>query len=1835
MSTTNAELGNEDLVTEAKNLFEYLARAQSLRERSIYRVSEYDEVLWLGNFPDHSAVSSAHRSADPQQEDALFSLSRVVRRDPPDVPDDLVPWIEGKVHDPNVELSIADAIPAEKAPQCTPRSNEDGISEVILLEDESEILLSADEYIDQWRKWAEQERLDAPVRKLYDQLFQVMNQVASHGETFELVLGVGALAWQPLGHQAALRHVLTFAVQIEFDDESGLLIGRRSDEGSPVKVELDMLDPSLITAHVNNLRSEAKNYDGHPLHQDNLYYELARFANGLDAHGSYSDAEFAPEITNDPRIAFAPALIVRKRSQRGLIDMFEKIQQQIELADEVPAGLLPMIDPNYEVVAKEDNSSGGMIQIGADSEELFLPMPVNERQLKVIQQVNSKAQVVVQGPPGTGKTHTAAALLSHLLAQGKRVLVTAQTDRALHEVRGKLPDSIRPLSVAVVGNSQAEMSDLRVAVETINNHADEYDASRSARDIAEHSTSIDRLRRERAETFTKLRQSRESETTHHVVGSYSGTLATIVRKLQNEEADYGWIESLATVGAGSTPPLNTSEALRWLDLLNDWELNSDGEESLSRYPAVNALSSPAEISAMIDGEAHARSVAQGHEAIRQHEIYVDIQALELTTRNALHERTSNLVKRMNDLESRTDGWVSDALSDIRAGRGGKWLARYEQVSELTIAAAPFVDALGLATTVEFDSAQLPLLQDLANAIKGYMEQGGDIKKNLDGTPKIGMFTNKVVRQSQIFFDQVRVDGRSATELGSVDKFLSYARGTNLLDAAERLWPDNIQIPNDDTLNERLQWHRDELGQLAKVLELGEALAEAERWVSSHGVRVPNWADIANVQSYSELVDAAMSADALESQRSPLEQLSEVLGEQQRWENSSPVVSSLMQAVNDRDRNAYEIAYLRVVHLHKVKERNIERRHLDEKLTDRTKSLVEAVRADPTAPSWVTRLGSLSAAWDWASTRSWIRSVESADVNRLQNRLNSLEDLLRREIEGLAATRAWSHAVNDKRMSGAARAHLQQYAQLVRRLGKGTGKYAVKQREEIRKALDHCRPSVPVWIMPLYRIADQFQVEPNMFDVVLVDEASQAGLEASFLQYLAPKIVVIGDDRQVSPSAVGIDQQQLRDLANQYLPNNPFKSSWQDPKRSYFDEATMRFGGKITLIEHRRCVPEIIGFSNKIAYEPDGIRLLPVRQRTAGSLPPVKAVHVRDGYETGKTNRPEAIAIVEQIVACIKDPAYDGKSMGVISLIGKEQAKLTTGLIMERLAPEEWQERDLRCGDAADFQGSERDVIFLSMVKTADGERRVGSLTADTYIQRYNVAASRARDQMWLFHSLLLSDLGNPQDMRHALLDYVTSVERRQDQTDERVLTEQVSENDRVVPFDSLFEQRVFNRIYSRGYSVIPQYPSEGYKIDLVVIGANGNLAIECDGDAWHGPEQYYADMARQRDLERCGWSFYRIRESVFYMDKEAALAELWPLLEELNKVQEPAPTNPVDAQLDDSEIAGADLPSSEESSMIALREELTPVHAERNSVEAVATMTQDEFGLERVSRGRHAVMPEPAGSELADMQEDVHPDSIAVDAEVDDGLFDSADFGNGANEGLSFGAKTGYIFGDVHNDPIHEEPDSAETTTGIGNKAGYIFGEIDDERASVESESSETATARFVKADNSEITTYEHFRGEMLPALEATRQQIIDSLVEILFVEGPVVGGRLETVYSKSSGQKLGRHIVGAIENALRKAVRDGVIIEDKPLNEKFIKSRTYRLPEQSMFRKRTAGERDIDEVPVIELAALLRAQMVDHDVEVPGQDVYRAVLADLGFRRLTSNAEKRLDAAYRFLDIG
>ena len=54
--------------------------------------------------------------------------------------------------------------------------------------------------------------------------------------------------------------------------------------------------------------------------------------------------------------------------------------------------------------------------------------------------------------------------------------------------------------------------------------------------------------------------------------------------------------------------------------------------------------------------------------------------------------------------------------------------------------------------------------------------------------------------------------------------------------------------------------------------------------------------------------------------------------------------------------------------------------------------------------------------------------------------------------------------------------------------------------------------------------------------------------------------------------------------------------------------------------------------------------------------------------------------------------------------------------------------------------------------------------------------------------------------------------------------------------------------------------------------------VECDGDKYHGAEQFENDMMRQKVLERCGWQFFRVRGAEYYSNRIKALEPLWELL---------------------------------------------------------------------------------------------------------------------------------------------------------------------------------------------------------------------------------------------------------------------------------------------------------------------------------------------------------------------
>lgn len=1773
--TETEETVEARLLRKAVNLFTFLGRTQQLLVKPVRTADKYEKVMWFGELPDDPAIQSAHRTASPDAQAPILAVDRIGKIDPPELPGPMRQWLEGEIDDIDQPPTLREAIYTEQLREADDDPTDEPDLEIhgIELQDVPEITELFDTWFTDWKLWADRERRDAAVRDVYKELFAIHLSSTDHSEEFELVLGVGCLSWRPPEHEQVRRHIATVPVSIGFDESTGTLMVTQVAAPEAVSIELDMLDPALIAtpAKIDEIRQLAAEYEGHVLDRTGMGDVCRRLIHRLDADTEYDDEGLDPPITTSPRGAYAPALILRRRTNRGLVQIYESIVAQLRAASEVPSGILPLIDPDRQPAAEESNSlPGAVVSIG---DEDFLPLPVNEAQRRIIRRVDQTAQTVVQGPPGTGKTHTAAALVSHLLAKGMRVLITAHTDRALQEVRAKLPREIQSLAVAVIGQSRSDMADLRTAVDNISRRADEFDMADSAKAIDKHLAKIDELRRQRAEAYGRLITIRRQEVETRDDGPEEGTLAAIAYRHLQQEPGFAWIREFDIDRAGSGEMVLAEDIRQWRALLRDQDVLDNEDEATRSLPDLSALPSPAEFGNLVDTEALANQNRDSYQDLLTHESFEFVRSLAPQMRQELRARVSELADRAMELERREESWMNDALHDVRAGRHQIWLARSAQLKQLADQASALIQRFGPTTTVTVTNGDVAVHQQIARSLIAHLESGSKLKVLPDGSPKIGPFAPKVVKLAEPFFTQVKINGLPVVTREQLGHFVDWVETNRLVSAMDQAWPINVVIPDEDTFDEKVQWHRTEVAQLDKVLALGDQMQVERAWFERNDLPVPDWNNLDAIRRYARLVEAAAAVDAALASRAPIDNLIHRLKSHEQLGNHSSAAVDLRNAVEKRDVPGYVAAHERLAHLHAVSKAIAERDKIRVVLDQLAPRLAEAIAAGPSDTLWDTRLERFEQAWRWEMTGRWLLTQECEDSNALKVRLNALEQQIRSEVEHLAAERAWQHAVAPGRLTGAARANLTQYAQLVASLGKGTGKYAAKKRVEIAEAMDRCRPSVPVWIMPIYRIAEQMRVQPNLFDVVIVDEASQAGLEASFLQYLAPKIVVIGDDKQVSPSAVGIDQQQLRDLANLYLADDTYIASWLDPKRSYFDEANMRFGGRITLTEHRRCVPEIIGFSNRIAYEPEGIRLVPVRQFGAERLDPIKVVHVVDGVELeNKTNQVEADAIVDQIRKCLADPQYDGATIGVISLLGKEQARLIEHKLLDAVPPEEWAARELRCGDASDFQGSERDVMFLSMVKAPAADRRLSALTAVQYVQRFNVAASRAKDQMWVYHSMPREALSNTEDMRYQLLDYCYGVANRSRNELDTPVPGSVPEDVAVPPFESLFEQRVFNRIVDRGYTVIPQYRALGYDIDLVVVGPKTRLAVECDGDFWHGPSQYEADLARQRELERCGWEFFRVRESVFYADMPGCLQRLWETLDELD-------------------IRTADW----------IDQEL--VDAVEDELEDLDDWIDDES---------LADTPRPTVQHFSEARGADEPASAL-----------NADFV------VPFGESTHQSAG------LSEMPGSSQGDVAAAAPAGLLLGDPFPDTATSEKSLQTDCDLELEHRETGFLAPYVAFDGA-LPAIgETPLISLAANIVRIVEVEGPILGSRLHHVYVRSAGgQRVGQEIARVLNRAITMAERRGLIKSDNPLNEPGVKPRTFRLPSQPSVSPRELGPRILETIPPAELAHHF-ADFAASDDSMSEEELFRAVLDLLGLKRLTENARAVLSSAMNLVELG
>lgn len=216
-------------------------------------------------------------------------------------------------------------------------------------------------------------------------------------------------------------------------------------------------------------------------------------------------------------------------------------------------------------------------------------------------------------------------------------------------------------------------------------------------------------------------------------------------------------------------------------------------------------------------------------------------------------------------------------------------------------------------------------------------------------------------------------------------------------------------------------------------------------------------------------------------------------------------------------------------------------------------------------------------------RGHIETIEAREELRtLARRREELTRGLERAYSDLVAKSAWLAAKTNAtpRVLQA----LAGYATAIRRIGQGTGSNAMRYRRDARDAMSDAADAVPCWIMSHARISEAMPAELGLFDLVIVDEASQSDLWALPAILRGKKVLVVGDDKQVSPDGGFISAQHINALRARFLQGQPYEAS-MTPEKSLYDLAARVFTAQqIMLREHFRCVAPIIAYSNHVFYK---------------------------------------------------------------------------------------------------------------------------------------------------------------------------------------------------------------------------------------------------------------------------------------------------------------------------------------------------------------------------------------------------------------------------------------------------------------------------------------------------------------------------------------------------------------------------------------------------------------------------------------------------------------------------
>src|SRR5712671_6458881 len=1120
-------------------VFRYLEALNQHRNPAKRQIREQLWSLWLRDLPDHPSIkrgasksaSAKNKSADSQNDDGsggfVLKVQRPTLTTAPDPPAAIATWLESGWDDPSNEPSVS---VSRNEP------DEHGETRTADFADEPSRLAALQRWKVAREEWAKYEKPARAAMKIFETLYSLYGRIDREAERVELVLGDGILSWRR--DEGSIYHpILLQRLQLQFNAAVPEFTLSEADHPVELYSALFQSMTDVDGRAIGRCREELEQEGFHPLINGATSGFLKRLVVQLSPRGELLEDRAPAREENDPQIGRDPILFLRGRTL-GFAAAIEGILADLRTREDLPWSLLNIVGEESPLPDTGETDPSAAHYSEADA-AVLLSKPANPEQIRIARQLEEYGGVLVQGPPGTGKTHTIGNLIGHLLAQGKSVLVTSHTTKALRMVRHHIVPELRPLCVSLLESDLDSRKQLESAVGSIAERLSRADAGTLEIEWKKLEAERLDLLKKIDEIRTHLTEARADEYRDIVIAGKSWAPADAARKVAQQKETLGWIPG--PVAAVAPLPLSPGE-LADLYRTNVSVSREDEAELSGHLPELHDLPRPEDFEA------------------------------SLSERNRLS---------MEDLELRSDLWQSgasqgspDELQVLAANltQAVEPLSGKEKWKLAAVYAGKYGDAHRQPWDQLVSSVRL-VHREAANAQESFLKYGpqlsrefpledqeriaGEILAHLEGGGKLGSFTLLTHKAWSHFIEATKVKNARPRLPEHFQALRQLSRLMNLRQELAGRWdrqvaalgtPPSSEMGEEvektlmqfcDAIENCLGWHEHTWLPLQQQLEdLGfrweKFIAEQPAVVGPDGELLRIGKAVNN--SLFLILDSRYKKLKLVQLEEEIRELKNRLKLAARLAKSSKVISKLLAAVKDEDSNDYRDAYERLLEL-KSRQADLDlRRSMLTKLESAAPSWAAAIRNRTGAHGRGEAPRDPAAAWIWRQLNDELDRRAGVSLEALQTKSEKFREQLRRVTVGLIDKRAWS--AQARRTSSRQRQALVGWLDTIRRIGKGHGVRVALLRAEAARKMSECRSAVPVWVMPLSRVVENFDPRTTRFDVVIIDEASQSDVMALVALYLGKTVLVVGDHEQVSPSAVGQDLGIIQNLIFQYLPGIP-------------------------------------------------------------------------------------------------------------------------------------------------------------------------------------------------------------------------------------------------------------------------------------------------------------------------------------------------------------------------------------------------------------------------------------------------------------------------------------------------------------------------------------------------------------------------------------------------------------------------------------------------------------------------------------------------------------------------